>query len=94
MQSIETYNIEWQTYCEVNVDESEMLETKDSSYVFTWDDRLVQISLYEMLLSYLEPIPQAILVLKHWEFEDRYKIRRLEISQGSSHEFILKFIRH
>ena len=92
--TIETYNLEWQTYCEINVDESEMLETKDWSYVFTWYDNIMSTGLYELLFSYLYPIPNSILVVKKWEFRDEYKVNRLEITQLSAHDFILKFIRH
>lgn len=92
--TIETYNLEWQTYCEINVDESEILETKDWSYVFTWFDSVMSTSLYEMLYQDLLPIPNSILVVKQWEFRDEYKVRELEITQLSAHDFILKFIRH
>lgn len=93
MQSIETYNIDWQIYCEVNVDESEMLETKDWSYVFTYYDKVFSIPLYQMLHEYLDPIPKSMLVVKQWEFRDAYKVSRLEITQMSDCDFILKFIR-
>lgn len=94
MKSIETYNLEWQTYCEINVDESEMLEIKDWSYVFTYYDKVFSIWLYELLAIHLDPIPQSILVVKQWEFRDEYKVSKLEITQLSAHDFILKFIRH